>query len=192
LVDVESETGARVQVFASTDTLLPHVDNLDHFMSKKQLVIDSKRRGLLNNYPITAVGILDAGQQYTMIALAVSNKEDEEVFILFVQAVKDSSQLLELYPKFTCTMSDNSGAIQRALRRCFPSAVLGNFLFHLQQTIKKKRTLWNVQVLLTVPVNARSKWTIRRRDENESFASNAINWFPSLQHVYEFKFRLIS
>jgi hypothetical protein len=100
--------------------------------------------------------------------------------------MKDSSQLLELYPKFTCTMSDNRDAIQRALHRCFLSAVLGNFLFHLQQTIKKKRTLWNVQVLLTVPVNAMSKSTIRRRDENESFARDAVNWFPSLQHVYEF------
>ena len=42
LVDVESGTGARVQVFASTDTLLRHIDNLDHSMSKMQLVIDSK------------------------------------------------------------------------------------------------------------------------------------------------------
>jgi hypothetical protein len=52
-------------------------------MSKMQLLIDSKHRVLLNKYPITVVGILDAGQQFTMIALAVSNKEDEEVFLLF-------------------------------------------------------------------------------------------------------------
>jgi hypothetical protein len=80
LVDVESGTGARVQVFASTDTLLRHVDNLDHSMSRMQLVIDSKHHVLLNDYSITVFGILDAGQQFNMIALAVSNKEDKEFF----------------------------------------------------------------------------------------------------------------
>jgi MULE transposase domain len=186
LVDVESGTGARVQVFTSTDTLLRHVDTLDHSMSKMNLVFDSKHRVLLNNYPITVVGVLDVGQQFNMIALAVSNKEDEEVLYCLLQAVKDSLQLLELYPTFTCTMFDNSDAIQRALCRCFPSAVIGNCLFRLQQNFKQKRTLWNVQVPQTVPVNARSKWTIRRRDENESFAKDAVNWFSSLQHVHEF------
>jgi hypothetical protein len=129
-----------------------------------QLVIDSKHRVSLRNYLITVVGILDSGQQFNMIALVVSNKEDEEIFYCLLQAVRDSLQLLELYPAFTCTMSDNSDAIQRALRRCFPNAVIGNFLFHLQQNIKKKQTLRNVQVPQTVPVNARSKWTMRRRD----------------------------
>jgi hypothetical protein len=80
LVDVESGTGARVQVFASTDTLLRHVDNLDLSMSKMQLGIDSKHRVLLNNYPITVVGILNAGQQFNVIAFALSNKEHEEFF----------------------------------------------------------------------------------------------------------------
>jgi hypothetical protein len=119
LVDVESGAGGRVQVFASTDTLLRCVDELDHTVCKMQLVIDSKHRVLLNNYPITVVGILDAGQQFHMVALAVSNKEDEEFFYCFLQAVKNSLQVLELYPTFTCTMSDNSDAIQRSLRRCF-------------------------------------------------------------------------
>jgi hypothetical protein len=50
----------------------------------------------------------------------------------------------------------------------------------------KKRALWNVQVPQTVPLNARSKWTVRRRDENESFARDAVNWLSSLQHVHEF------
>jgi hypothetical protein len=85
LVDVESGTGARVQLFASTDSLLRHIDNLDRLMSKMQLVIDSKHRVLLNNYLISVVGILDAGQQFNMIALAVSNKEDEEFFYSLLQ-----------------------------------------------------------------------------------------------------------
>jgi hypothetical protein len=38
----------------------------------------------------------------------------------------------------------------------------------------------------TVPVNARSKWAVRRRDENESFARDSINWLSSQQHVHEF------
>jgi hypothetical protein len=83
-------------------------------------------------------------------------------------------------------MSDNSDAIQRALRRRFPSAVTGNCLFHLQQNFKKKRTIWNVQVLQPVPVNARSKRAVGRRDENESFARDAVNLLSSLQHVHEF------
>jgi hypothetical protein len=74
------------------------------------------------------VGILDAGQQFHMIALAVSNKEDEEFLYYLLRVVKDSMQLLELHHTFTCTMSDNSVAIQRALRRCFTSAVIGNLL----------------------------------------------------------------
>jgi hypothetical protein len=53
LVDEESGTGARVQAFASTDTLLRHVDNLDLSISKMQLLIDSKHCVLLNNCPIT-------------------------------------------------------------------------------------------------------------------------------------------
>jgi hypothetical protein len=85
LVDVESGTGARVQVFPSTDTLLRHVDILDHSMSKMQLVIDSKLHVLLNDYSITVVGILDAGQQFNMTALAVSNKEEEEFFYCLLQ-----------------------------------------------------------------------------------------------------------
>jgi hypothetical protein len=40
------------------------------------------------------VGILDAGQQFHMVALAVSNKEDEEVLYSLLQAVKDSFQVL--------------------------------------------------------------------------------------------------
>jgi hypothetical protein len=54
-------------------------------MSKMQLVIDSKHRVLLNNYLISVVGILDAGQQFNMIALAVSNKEYEEFFYCLLQ-----------------------------------------------------------------------------------------------------------
>jgi hypothetical protein len=62
LVDVESGAGGRVQVLASTDTLPRCINELDHTVCKMQLVIDYKHCVLLNNYPITVVGILDAGQ----------------------------------------------------------------------------------------------------------------------------------
>ena len=76
-----------------------------------QLVIYSKHRVLLNNYLVTVVGVLDTAQQFNMIALAVSNKEDGEMFYC--------------NPTFICTMADNSDPIQRALRRCFPGTVIG-------------------------------------------------------------------
>jgi hypothetical protein len=33
----------------------------------------TKHRVLMNNYPVTAVGFLDAGQQFNLVMLAVSN-----------------------------------------------------------------------------------------------------------------------
>jgi hypothetical protein len=39
----------------------------------------------MNNYPITVLSVLDAGQQFNLVALAVSNKEDEEFYTLFVK-----------------------------------------------------------------------------------------------------------
>jgi hypothetical protein len=38
--------------------------------------MDSKHKELIGNYPVTALGILDAGQ-FNLIALALSSKEDE-------------------------------------------------------------------------------------------------------------------
>jgi hypothetical protein len=55
-----------------------------------QLVVDSKHRVLMNNYPATAVGFLDAGQQFNLVMLAVSNKEDEEIFCSLIQSLKNA------------------------------------------------------------------------------------------------------
>jgi hypothetical protein len=80
-----------VQVFASNDTLLCCADELDRTACKMQLVIDSRHRVLLiidvfttylSIYPISVVGILDAGLQFHMIALAVSRKIRRGVFLL--------------------------------------------------------------------------------------------------------------
>ena len=55
-----------------------------------QLVVDSKHRVLMNNYPVTAVGFLDAGQQFNLVMLAVSNKEDEEFFCSLIQSLQNA------------------------------------------------------------------------------------------------------
>jgi hypothetical protein len=69
-----SETGssdARVQIFATTRSLLENIHKFSHTSGVMQVVLDSKHLVLMNNYPITALGILDAGQQFKLIALAV-------------------------------------------------------------------------------------------------------------------------
>jgi hypothetical protein len=53
-----------------------------------EVVLDSKHRMLMNNYPITALGIRDVGQQFNLIALAVSNKEDEELYTSFLKSIQ--------------------------------------------------------------------------------------------------------
>ena len=54
----------RVQVFVTTETLLRNVATVSHTSGVSQLVIDSKHRVLMNNYPVTALGVLDAGLQF--------------------------------------------------------------------------------------------------------------------------------
>jgi MULE transposase domain len=186
LINIDSDADARVQVVGSTDGLLRNFVDLQQTQCAMQLVVDSKHRVLLNNYPITVVGILDAAQQFHLLALAVSNKENEEFFYDLLQAVKTSLIRLGARPDIGCTMSDNSNAIQNALRRSFPDATIGNCIFHLQQNIKKKRGLWNVVVPDDVSANKRSQWAVRRRDINESFARHCVQWIASLHHLHEF------
>jgi hypothetical protein len=51
MVNRDSGVDARVQAFASTDALLRHAADLEQIAFKMQLVIDSKYRVILNNYP---------------------------------------------------------------------------------------------------------------------------------------------
>jgi hypothetical protein len=69
---------ARVHVFASTDTLLNVAAKIYQTAAFMQLVIDSKHRVPMKNYPVTAVGLLNAGQLFNLVMLTVSNKEDEK------------------------------------------------------------------------------------------------------------------
>ena len=68
---------SRVQVFITTETLLQNVQRVCNTAGVLQLAMNSKHKVLMNNYPITALGILDAGQLFNLIAVALSNKKDE-------------------------------------------------------------------------------------------------------------------
>jgi hypothetical protein len=70
LINTGSED-ARAQVFASTDTVLKVAAKICHTAAIMQLFIDSKHRILMNNYPVTAVSFLDAGQQFNLVVLGV-------------------------------------------------------------------------------------------------------------------------
>jgi hypothetical protein len=79
-----------VQVFASPDTLLNVTAKIYHTAAVMQLFIDSKHRLLIDNYPVTAVGFLDAAQQFNLVMLDVSNKEDEEFFCSLIQSLQNA------------------------------------------------------------------------------------------------------
>jgi hypothetical protein len=68
---------ARVQVFASTDIRLNVAAKIYQTAASIRLVIDSKHRVPTKNYPVTAVGLLNVGQQFNLVMLTVSHKEDE-------------------------------------------------------------------------------------------------------------------
>jgi MULE transposase domain len=134
-----------------------------------QLVIDSKHRVLMNNYPVTAVGFLDAGQQFNLVMLAVSNKEDEEFFCSLIQSLQNALASCSMAISVECAMSNNCSAIQHALRQYYPSSLTGNWKFHLLQNIKKKRSMWNINVPETIPASQKSKFIVRARDVCEKF-----------------------
>ena len=75
-------------------------------------------------------------------------------------------------------MSDNCSAIQHALRQHYPNSLAGNCKFHLLQNIKKKRSMWNINVPETIPASQKSKFIVRARDACEKFAMESIRWPP--------------
>jgi MULE transposase domain len=184
-----SETGssdARVQIFATTRSLLENIRKVSHTSGVMQVVLDSKHRVLMNNYPITALGILDAGQQFNLIALAVSNKEDETFYTSFLKSIQNKVQALDIIWDAACTMSDNCDAIQNAFQSCFPLSKRGNCNFHIHQNIKKKRGLWEVSTPPTITASQKSAFVQRARNDRERFAQDSIRWLSSLQNVEDF------
>jgi hypothetical protein len=94
---------SRVQVFITTRTLLRNVQRIYDTAGVRQLAMDSEHRVLMNNYPVTAIGVLDAGQQFNLIALAVSNKEDENMYSAFMQGIETVLQSIDVQTDPECT-----------------------------------------------------------------------------------------
>jgi hypothetical protein len=75
--------GARVQTFSTTRALLENVEKVSASTTAMQAALDSKQRILLNNYPVTALRVLDAGQQVNLVALAVTDRGGRETTYFF-------------------------------------------------------------------------------------------------------------
>jgi hypothetical protein len=179
-------TDARVQIYATTRSLLENIRQISLSAGAMQVVLDSKHRVLMNNYPVTVLGVLDAGQQFNLVALAVSNKEDEEFYTSFVRSIQTEVQALGINWEVACTMSDNCDAIQNAFQSCFPQSLRGNCNFHIQQNIKKKRGLWQITVPSTIPASQKRAFVQRARNERERFTQDSIRWLSSLQSLDDF------
>jgi hypothetical protein len=177
---------ARIQTFVTTRALLENVGNVSASSAAMQAVLDSKHRILMNNYPVTALGVLDAGQKFNLVALDVSNKEDPELHTAFIKSVRTLVQEVRITLNVEYRMSDNCDAIQNAFQNSFPLSLPGNCKFHLQQDIKKKRGLWQVTVPASVPSKRRNAFVVRARKEREAFTQDFICWISSLQSPDDF------
>jgi MULE transposase domain/SWIM zinc finger len=185
---VGAATGnAKVRLFATTRLLLQNVENIINTAGVFQIAIDSKYRVLMNNYPITAVGVLDAGQQFNLIALAVSNKEDEEFYTSFLKSIEAFLLTLGIPLNVSCTMSDSCDAIHNALHACFPTSRIGNCYFHIMQNIKKKRGVWNIAVPAGMSPAQKTKFVVQARKERERFAQESIRWLSTISCCAEFE-----
>jgi hypothetical protein len=148
--------------------------------------MDSKHRVLMNNYPVTALVVLNAGQHFNLIALALSNKEDENMYSAVIQAVKTVLQSIGVHMDPECTMSDNFDAIQKSFIRYYPNSSMGGCFFHLLQNIKKKHSLWNIAVPSAIASSQNSHFIIRARDALERFAQESLRWLSTLSFIQEF------
>jgi MULE transposase domain len=97
--------------------------------------MDSKHRVLMNNYQATALGVFDAGQQFNLIAISLSNKEDKNLYWARIQGVETVLQSIGVHMDPECTMSTNCDAIQKSFLRYYPNGSIGGFFFHLLHNI---------------------------------------------------------
>jgi hypothetical protein len=73
--------------------LTPSLSTGVHFATScMEVVLDSKHRVLMSNYPISVLGVLDAGQQFNLVAIYVSNKDYEEFYTSFVNSIQTQVQ----------------------------------------------------------------------------------------------------
>ena len=119
-----------IYLLISTDVLLKKVSRIgDTGLHGFQLCTDSKYKVFLNNYSIIVVGCFDECQQFNLIALSVSNKEEEKAFSDILAWIQRAC--MEVEADFTpeCTMSDSCDAILNSFKNFFPQATIGNCLF---------------------------------------------------------------
>ena len=110
--------GERINLLISTDALLKTVSRIkDTGLHGFQLCTDSNYKVFLNNYPIIVLGCLDACQQFNLIALSVSNKEDEKAFSDFFKWTQRACMEVEADLTPDCTMSDNCDAIMNSFQK---------------------------------------------------------------------------
>ena len=84
-----------------------------------QLVMDSKHRVTNLNFPIAALGLIDAGMQFWLTSIAVSNKEDSTMYENLLQKTMEFFDPHEFKSQIVCTQSENYAAIQLAFWAVF-------------------------------------------------------------------------
>jgi MULE transposase domain len=140
----------------------------------------------MNNYPVTAVGILDAGQQFNLVMLTVSNKEDEGFFCCLMQSLQNALASCSIAISVECTMSDNCSAFQHALRQYYPNSLTGNCDSIYFKILRKKDRCGTSTFLKRFLLQKKSKFIVRARDACEKYAMESIRWLSSIAFEHDF------
>jgi MULE transposase domain len=185
IVDVGSRD-TPVQIYATTRSLLERIRKISHTSGVIKVVLDSMHRVLMNNYPVTALGILDAGQQFNQLASAVTNTEDEAFYTSFLQSIQIHIQARSIVWSIACAVLDICDAIQNAFQSCFAMSKRGNCKFHIHQDIKKKRGRWEINITPTMPASQNSAFVQRARNDRERFTQNSIRLLFSVHNEDDF------
>jgi MULE transposase domain len=103
------------------------------------------------------LGVLDAGQQFNLIALTLSKIEDENMYSAMIKGVETVLKSILVHMDPACTMSDNCDAIQKSFIRYYPNGSIGGCFFHILQNIKNKHSLWNIAVPSAISSSQKSR-----------------------------------
>ena len=133
------------------------------------------------NYPLTFVGVMNAGLQFRLLAVGFSNKEDS---IMYESLVRHAEQVIysrNLSIAVECTHFDYSTPIQTALQSVYPNATLGNCLLYLLQNNKRKRESWNLSDQPpNLTLREQTTWRKRRKDDLEYQGKEIIDWLSTI------------
>ena len=186
--DATDVQGGRINLVISTDALLKSFSCMkDTGLHGFQLCTDSKYKLFLNNYPIIVLGCFDACQQFNLIALSVSNKEDEKAFSdIFIWTQRACMEVeADLTPN--CTMSDNCEAIMNSFQNLFPQATIGNCFFHLQKNIKSKQGSWAIpNPDASLYIGEKGKNCAEKRKDQTEWILGGFRWLADLKTTAEY------